>query len=62
MATTLGADIECLAQKCHTTLSVPLKAVTKNLFHFRLNKALVQSRASSTLLTAAEQAITVTDI
>lgn len=43
MATTLGADIECLAQKCHTTLSVPLKAVTKNLFHFRLNTALVQS-------------------
>ena len=43
MATILGADTECLARKCHTTFSVPLKVVTKNLFHFRLNKALVQS-------------------
>lgn len=57
MATILGPDIECLARKCHTTSSLPLKAATTNLLHFRLNKALVQSRASCTLLTAAEQAI-----
>lgn len=49
MATILGPDIECLARKRHTTSSVPLKAVTTNLLHFRLNEALVQSRASCTL-------------
>lgn len=62
MATILGADIECLARKCHTTFSMPLKEVTVNLFHFKLNKALVQPRASSTLPIAADQGILVMDI
>lgn len=49
MTTILGPDIEGLARKRHTTSSVPLQAVTTNLLHFRLNEALVQSRASCTL-------------